>query len=231
MKRFLLVRWYTYFNTCTKYLILVFFIIIACCNRTNPVKQQKTADWDYENANYQYKLYQAEINLANGQKPYLVIDFQLDRVMLKLKGAIVWDYPLTFIETDSSEIVEFIKSFRGVKNNIVRNIKNKYLFEVIYKTSDSVLQIVSEAVKIKPELLQREIPEQFQITWSSELKLVVRTDIIGKPLSRIHNAFVRITDALDSPLGDKIIKLKMEPLAALTLYRAAEKGMPTLIIP
>jgi len=210
--------------------ILIGFGLIINCGKSGNQESGKSPGWNYADADFQYKLLQIEINLAKTEKPYLMLDFINNRIMLKLKAAIVCDCPLNIADTDSLEMKDFIKSFIGEDNNPLRPIRGKHLFEAAEKTPDSVLQIVGEVVKVKPELLQRDIPEQFQIAWNGELKMVVKTDISGKPSSRIQNVLVRLTDALDSPLGEKVIELKIEPTAALTLYRAIEKGMPTLLI-
>jgi len=231
MARFQLERRCTSFNTGVGLLLIVIivFALAADCGITDQSESGKSPGWDYAEADYEYRLLQLELNLAQSGQPYLVLDFLKSKIMFKLKGATVWDYPLAITDTDSAEVKAFIKTFIGNGVYPLRPVKNKYLFKAADKTSDSVLQIVGEVVRVDPELLQREIPEQFQIAWSGELKLVVKTDISGKPISRIQNVLVKLTDALDSPLGEKIIELKMEPAEALTLYRAVEKGMPTLL--
>jgi hypothetical protein len=210
-------------------IICIIFALAANCGKTDQPEAGKSSDWEYAEANYEYRLLQYELNLAQTGQPYLGLDFFKNNIVLKLKGATVWDYPLSLTDADSAEIKAFIKSFIGEKANPLRPVKNKYLFKAADKTSDSVLQIVGEVVNVNPELLQRELPEQFQIAWSGELKIVVNTDITGKPISAFKNVLVKITDVLDSPLGEKTIELKMEPAEALTLYRAVEKGMPTLL--
>jgi hypothetical protein len=144
---------------------------------------------------------------------------------------VVWNHPLEIIETDSQEVREFVERFQGDEERVVRPLSNKYLFTAENKTPDSVLAIISDAVKAKPELMQRDVPGRFQLLWGYGLTLEVRTDIIGKPKSRIKTAIVEIRHALRSPFGQAYIITKMNPEDALTLYRAAHPGLPTLLYP
>lgn len=205
-------------------------MLIAGCKGDEPSGQPPNADQEYEKLNSEYILLKAEIELLSESEPYLVLDFRHNKIALKLKAATVWDYPFNFEKTDSQDIGEFLNAFRNDKSSPVKPVKSKHLFESVGQTPDSVLKIVGEAVNVKPELLQRDIPEQFQIAWSNDLKLVVKTEVRGKALSSVRNAIIHIADALESPLGGNRIELKMDPTAALTLYRAVEKGMPTLVV-
>ena len=93
------------------------------------------------------------------------------------------------------------------------------------------MAIVGEAIRVDPELLQRALPERFQLLWGNGLILEIRTDISGKPISKLQNAIVQIKQALSMPFGETTIVLKIEASEALTLYRAANRGMATLIYP
>jgi hypothetical protein len=94
-----------------------------------------------------------------------------------------------------------------------------------------VLAIVGEVVKVDPDLLQRELPERFQLLWDYGLTMEIRTEIAGRPKSIVNGALVEFRHALRRPFGEAHLTLKMDPEAALTLYRAAQPGMPTLLYP
>jgi hypothetical protein len=114
---------------------------------------------------------------------------------------------------------------------LVRPILYKYLFAATSKTADSILAIVSEATTFPPELLQRTIPERFQLKWSDDIVLDIRTDVVGKPESKWKNTMVDIRQAIAGHLGDALVSVKMPKDNAITLYRAAVIGLPTLIYP
>ena len=178
-----------------------------------------------------YRQMQVELLLANSGKPYLIIDTIDNEFALKLKGAPVWEYPITLDgDTARAQLSSFIKTFTGKNHKLLRAVKSKYLFEASPKTPDSVLSIVGEVVKVNPKLLQREIPEKFQIGWGDDLKLVVRTDIEGQPISNLKNVLVKLADTIESPFSERSLQVTMQGEAALTLYRIADKGLPTLII-
>jgi hypothetical protein len=184
---------------------------------------------DREKRERQYRLIQTELLLAKSSEPYLVINLDEDRLQLKLKGAVMWSQSIRFLETDSQEVRDFAQRFEGEKKELVRPLSDKFLFTAQNKTPDSILTIISDAVKAKPELMQRDVPERFQLFWDSGLILEVRTEIEGKPKAKIKGALVEVRHAIERPFGEAHIILKMTPEAALTLYRATYPGLPTFL--
>jgi hypothetical protein len=191
----------------------------------------KGKTWNRADAEAEYRLIQSELNLIKIGKPYLVLDFKRDRLMIKLKGATVWSYPMVFAEGDADQVNGFRKRFQGDDGWLVRALTGKHLFAAKEQTSDSVLAIVGSAVKVDPSTLQRELPERFQLHWGENLILEVRTDITGTPVSRFHNAMIEIGKVLYKPFGEAVLVVKIKPEEGLTLYRATPVGMPTLIYP
>lgn len=189
----------------------------------------KDKGWDRTAAEAEYRLIQSELNLIKTGKPYLVLDFGRDRLLLKLKGAIVWNYPMVFADDDAGQVDDFRKRFQEDAGRLIRPLTGKHLFAAKGQTSDSVLAIVSSAVKVDPSTLQRELPERFQLRWGDDLVLEVRTEITGTPVSRFHNAVVEIGRMLNLPFGESVLVVKIKPEEGLTLYRATPIGMPTLI--
>jgi hypothetical protein len=187
--------------------------------------------WDREKAELEYRLIQAETRLAETEKPYLVIDMKNMELDIRLKGAKVWSYPMQVDEGNLEQTDEFIRRFRGNHNRLIRPLTEKHLFAASEKTPDSILAIVGEVVNVDPELLQREVPQRFMISWSPSLSLEVRTDVTGKPTSRFQNTFIEFRQALTLPFGASRIVIKMDSDAALTLYRVSRPGLPTLIYP
>jgi hypothetical protein len=209
------------------------------CGRKQDERPDVTADagkgksktWNRADAEAEYRLIQSELNLIKTGKPYLVLDFGRNRLMLKLKGALVWSYPMVFAEGDADEVAGFRKRFQGDGGQLVRTLTGKHLFAAKEQTSDSLLAIVGSAVRVDPNTLQRELPERFQFHWGDELVLEVQTDIAGTPVSRFHNAMVEIGRVLYHPFGGTVLVVKIKPEEGLTLYRATPIGMPTLIYP
>lgn len=193
--------------------------------------KQAPGKWDRNSAEVEYKFLQAELRLAKLEKPYLVIDARNMKLMLKLKGAVVWSYNLEMEESGSDGLDAFVNRFRGSHDRFIRLLSGKHLFAATEKTPDSILAIVGEAVNVDPELLQRDVPEKFQLLWGGGLILEVRTDIVGKPTSRLKNTFVDFRSVLQKPFGESHLVIKMSPDEALTLYRVSRSGLPTLIFP
>ena len=213
---------------------LVCAILLTCQKRH--AEQKSTSEpgdkeWDRQRAELEYRLLQAELALAKSEQLYLVLNLQRNELQLKLKGVVVWNHPLEIIETASQEVQEFAERFEGNEGKLIRPISDKFLFTAQNKTPDSILAIVSEAVKAKPELMQRDVPGRFQLLWGYGLTLEVRTNVAGKPKSSIKSTIVEVRHALRSPFGQAYVIVKMNPEDALTLYRATHPGLPTLLYP
>jgi len=208
-------------------------IMMSCRDETAP-STDKSADTSDKRAamEEEYQLTQLELALANTAKSYLVFDMPANKIEIRLKGAVVWEYPITLDDDeDSAAISAFGKAFYGGKGQLLRPITDKYLFEASDKTSDSVLAIIADAVNANPSLLQRKIPEHFFVDWGDGLKLYIRSNVTGTAASPLKNTYMRWKDKFKAPFGETYLHIKLEPEGALTLYRVAEKGYPTLLIP
>jgi hypothetical protein len=206
-------------------------LVISCSKRSSEGTEVKGQEkpWNQSRSELEYKLIRAELQLAESKKPYFVIDFKKKELELKLEGALVWNYSMDI--ADTSQLAKFAERFMGVDHSLVRPLMFKYLFSSATRTPDSILEIVSSVTMISPDLMQRTIPSRFQLKWSEDVVLDVRTDVVGKPESKWKNTIVEIRQALSKPFGDAYIEIKMPKDNAITLYRAAQPGLQTLIYP
>jgi len=213
--------------------VLTVSLLVSCAGKKQPAATTTSTDkqWDQEQAELQYRVLRAELKLAKSNQAYLVLDFQRNQLEIKLQGTTVWNYPMTIEKTEASELHEFSERFMGSQQNIMRPLLFKYLFAASGRTPDSILAIISGATMFPPELLQRTIPERFQLKWSDDIVLDIRTDVVGKPESKWKNTMVEIRRAIAGSLGDAYVTVKMPKDNAITLYRAAVIGLPTLIYP
>lgn len=213
--------------------VLTVSLLVSCAGKKQPGTNATSSDkhWDQKQAELQYRLLQAELKLSQSKSAYLVLDFRRNQLEIKVQGATVWNYPLTLEQTELSELHEFSDRFLGDKQTVVRPLLFKYLFSASSRTPDSILAIVSNATMFPSELLQRTIPERFQLKWGDDIILDVRTDVVGKPESKWKNTMVEIRQAIAGRLGDAYVTVKMPKDNAITLYRAAVIGLPTLIYP
>lgn len=216
-------------------LVVLLALMLTSCGKKQAESAANAATdskpWSQSDAESEYRLIKAELNLAEAKKPYLVLNFPRKQVEFRLNGVLVWEFPMELMETDESDLKGFSDDFLGSKQTLVRPILEKHLFGSKGLTPDSVLAIISEATRVNAELLQRELPSRFQLLWAGGLTIDVRTDVEGVPKSKLQNTIVDIKQAITRPLGREIIILKMPRESALTLYRATLPGLPTLIIP
>lgn len=215
--------------------VMALTVMFVSCGKKQAESQTtagtESKPWVQSDAESEYRLIRAELNLAEAKKPYLVLNFPRKQVEFRLNGVLVWEFPMDLIETDESDLKGFSDDFLGSKQTLVRPILEKHLFGSKGLTPDSVLAIISEATRVNAELLQRELPSRFQLLWAGGLTIDVRTDVEGVPKSKFQNTIADIKQAITRPLGREVIILKMPRENALTLYRATLPGLPTLIIP
>jgi|WetSurMetagenome_2_1015567.scaffolds.fasta_scaffold124470_2 hypothetical protein len=220
---------------------LLYILALAVClvgcgkKQEDPVASHATSaadkKWDRPHAVSEYRMLQTELSLAKTEKVYLAFDFKHARIMLKLKGAVVWSYPLKFASESGGDVKKFLARFQGDNDKLIRPLQGKYLFSAKGQTPDSILAIVSGVVKVPIDKLQRELPERFLMQWEDDIVLEVRSAVTGTPVSKLQNALVDIRHAIAKPFGEASIILNIEPHQALTLYRATTPGMPTVIYP
>jgi|WetSurMetagenome_2_1015567.scaffolds.fasta_scaffold126334_1 hypothetical protein len=219
--------------------ILLLFLFAGCSKKENkpiengskPDNKQSGAKWERAGAEAEYRLIKTELTLAEKKKPYLVIDLVKKQLVIKLNGVDVWNYAMEIEPRSNGELNDFAEQFMGNEKQLVRPILEKHLFSAKDKSSDSVLAIVSEAVLADVDLMQRIIPERFQLLWDNGLILEIRTSAVGQPTSKLKNTMVQIRQALQRPFGESLVIIRMDQDHAITLYRMAERGLPTMLYP
>lgn len=205
---------------------VVFFVALSIGK--NADKQESTTATPSQ---LDYDLIQTELNLAKTEKLYMVFNFRKMELQLKIKAAVVWNFHFDSSAVTKEGIESFTEKFIQSGRQYVRPISGKHLFAADKKTPDSVLAIVGQVVNVDPNLLQRELPERFQLKWGGGLYLDVRTNVDGKPKAPLKNVLVQVGQVLAKPLGESGLEITMQPEAALTLYRATFVGLPTMIYP
>ncbi len=211
-----------------------FLITVSCGNngfKTSETAADVSGAWDRGSAEREYRSLMARIDLANIGRPYLILDFNSGSLAIMLKGALIWDCRMNIDPADSLKVGEFESRFRGERDRLIRPLAGKHLYKAAEKISDSTLVVIGEAVKVDPKLLQRDLPERFLLIWDDGLIAEIYTDIHGSPISFIRNTIEEIRQTISSPFGETDVVMKMDPDDALTLYRASEKGMMTMVLP
>jgi hypothetical protein len=186
--------------------------------------------WDAARAAEEYRAVGLELALARTGNPYMVIDVGRKDISLRVKAAVVWNSHLELASSDSEALADFADRFTHGGRRPLRFMTSKYLFAAREKTPDSILAIVGKVVKTDPELLQRDIPERFELKWGPSLILDVHTDAVGAPKSRFRNAEVSVLEAIRRPFGQCRLRVSLGADDGLTLYRAASPRLPTLVL-
>jgi hypothetical protein len=205
------------------YLMFIPLLLLTGCGSGH---DQSEADRDAQ----EYQMIQAELKLAELEKPYLVINFDKQRLRLMLKGAVVWEFPINIETEDADEVADFVRQFRS-GHRLVRTITTTHLYEYKNQTPDSVLEIISSVTKFAPELMQRKLPARFELHWGNSVVLDVRTGVEGEVESGLKNTLFGMRQILQNPLGAAEISVKMDSVHAMTLYDIAQPGLPTLVQP
>lgn len=178
----------------------------------------------------EYRQAASELRICGEETPYLVIDAERGRLLLKRNGAALWDVPLR-VDGDAGALARFADGFLGDDRRFVRTIRGRHLYSFSGQNPDSVLVIVSEVVRAKTDLMQRVVPERFDIAWSGDMVLEIRTDRPGTRRSRVSNLFASLRRAVALwGKGERLV-VRIDAGRAVTLYRVAGKGLPTIVYP
>lgn len=187
----------------------------------------RAADPQRFKAEAEYQWLQAELLLAQKGQPYVLFDWQAPAVLIKLKGAVVARLPMQ-VAGGSGALQEFRDRFHGSELRVLRGLQAKHLFTAQDQTPDSVLTIVGEVLNMDPEIMQRHIPGWFEFDWPGDLVLEVHADVAGEPVPGTDLRVHKIRRLLKRPLGEVRLKVTMDRRDALTLYRVAHEGFPTV---
>ncbi len=179
-----------------------------------------------QRAEADYAFLQAQLQLAQKDKPYLVFDWDVPSADLMLKGAVVAQCSMK-VDGGDGDIRRFRERFRD-DGLVMRGLVAKRLFTSQKQTPDSVLSIVGPVLNLSPEILQRHIPGWFEFNWGDDLVLEVHSDVAGKPEPGTDLRMQRLRGTLRRASGETRLKVTMDRRDALTLYRVARTGLPTL---
>jgi len=182
-------------------------------------------------ANLDYRLTLTELTLARAAQPYLVLDFRQRKIAIKLKGALVLEQEMIPDSTALDQVEPFVKTFLADGRRLARPVLGRYLIAAQPRIADSLVTMVGKILNVKPELLQRELPSHFHLVWEGGAMMDVRTDVEGQPDRRALTYLIRARDALRHLLGKPKLVIWMPAENALTLYRVATPGLPTLVVP
>lgn len=172
---------------------------------------------------------EAEMALADSAKPYLVLDLERRMLLIKLGGAVVWEHLLELADADEKKIKDFMVSLENPEQHYVRYIKEKHLFSGKEQTPDSVLSIVGEALKIDKALIQRQIPERFQLEFDDGFVMEFRSAVKGKETSKFKNTVLSVKNVFNQLFGEVFLVTTIDSIASITLYRMAEPGVPLIL--
>jgi hypothetical protein len=213
-------------------LLILCVPVLAEKNQKKKLPAQSTAP-AYDSARFEqeYQTLRTELKLAKTEKVYLVIDLKKMELIFKLKGAKIWTFNFKSSVTDTGLLLDFQEEF--LEDNPANNrlLEDAHLFAGKKQTPDSILQIVSKVSNVSADLLQRHLPERFQLIWDNGLIIDVRTDLTGtQEETPLKNTILEMRQALAS-FGETILDIYMPHDPATTLFRAADPGLPTMVYP
>lgn len=197
----------------------------ADSGKGGPVSDNQTSD----SITTSYRRLQTELLLAQSKKAYLVLDLPHRQLQLKLGGAVVWNHPLLLSDTSAGAIRSFSERISNPRQGWVRTVKERHLFASKDQTPDSILSIVGEALKIDPKLIQRELPQKFQLVFDDGFIMEFRSGVEGADESGFKSTYLNASTALKRLFGEVYMVSTLDSQAALTLYRAADTGMVLLV--
>ncbi len=175
--------------------VMMLWLVVVGCSGDQNGSGPTGKEWNADDAVREYQMIQAELKMSELGKPYLVLNFDKKQVRLKLKGAVVWEFPINFEASDASQIASFADRFHQ-GHRLVRPITTTHLYAYKEQTPDSILAIISEVTNFDAALLQRELPARFELHWGDEVIMDIRTDVEGKPVDKFKNTIVEVRNLL-----------------------------------
>jgi hypothetical protein len=209
--------------------LLIMVLLFFGCKSKPQSQTEGPKPWNRDRASAEYHLIQTELQLADSAKPYFVINQPKKSLEIRVKGTVVWNTPISGEGDEIAQLRRFISKFEE-EGTLVRMVSGKYLFAATEKNPDSVLSIVSEALGVNQDLLQREIPSRFQLLWENGLVMDISTTAAGKPISPFKNTLMKVGHVLKAPFGEVRLTLHMDKDKAVTFWRVVQAGTPTLVI-
>jgi hypothetical protein len=214
---------------------LVALLVLAAiggCRRSGAGREGKAprhaaSDTSRARAESQYELLQASLQLAQKDKPYLVFDWSGPAVDVMLKGAVVAHCPMR-VDGSEAEVRRFRVRFRDGDDRVLRGLVTKRLYTAQKQTPDSILSVVGPILNLDPAILQRHIPGWFELDWGEGLVLEVHADVAGQPMPGADLRRENLRRVLKKPFGDSNLRVTMDRRDALTIFRVAHTGFPTL---
>jgi hypothetical protein len=202
---------------------------LAGCGGDKPGLAAANDESERTRAMVEYQLLQAELQLARQSKPYLMFDWAAGEIVIKLKGTPVTRFAMRLMEDDSLAVHRFQKRFLGKEMRAVRGVTARRLYTAEDQHPDSVLAVVGKVLSVDPEVLQREVPGWFELGWSDGIVLEVHVEPGDQPSPAGRSHWQRLRRGLARPFGGTRLRVRMDSRDALTLYRVAEPGVPTLV--
>lgn len=176
-----------------------------------------------------YRLLQAELLLADAEIPYFVFDLSNRELQIRLRGTVVWNESLRSADADSLQFVDFAAAWSDSGQTVVRYLQEKRLTVGQKRHSDSVLAIVSNILRIDPQLLQRDLPVDFELRWESGFRCRFVAIEDSLQAARATGTLDRVRGSLEFRHQERALMLHIPIERALTLYRVAHPGIPTLV--
>lgn len=169
-----------------------------------------------------------ELQLAQRDSPYLVLNIPRSTLDVRLKGRLLCRFPVEF-KMSHQRLISMAGALRSNSELPVEVLTSKSLYGYRKCYSDSVLEIIAKVIRTDPQNIQRYQPSRFELRFGTRLAIHVVTDIEPTHGPGWKTAFVFLRRLILRLLTKANIEIQMKPNDALTIYRMAEPDMPILI--
>jgi hypothetical protein len=178
---------------------------------------------------YRQLLTETELMVAATDQPYLILDFPQHVVYLKLRGAVIADWPYTVENDNSAALRNFADAFTDERTTAARSMSYMHLFKAHRVFSDSILAIVAEALTVSPDLLQRYEPAHLSLAFGDGLYIHVKSDTPGSDESFLGNAVESFRESIAGLPGGASLTINLDAQSALSLCGACRSGVAMFV--
>ncbi len=168
----------------------------------------------------------AELALARTADPYLLLDLSRGRLEVRIGGTLLWEIPFRLEPSDTGRVELFRRRFHAGGDILARPLRRLAATDVRKLYPDSLLAVVSGALRVEPGLIQRRVPGRLLLVWSVGIRLDLRTaDHRGGPADLLEDARY----LLRRPFGAAEVRGWIEPSGAATLHHLLHPGIFVLV--
>ncbi|MBD3297709.1 MAG: hypothetical protein GF341_03560 [candidate division Zixibacteria bacterium] len=134
------------------------------------------------------------------------------------------------VQSDTDDIADFGKRWREQKRTLWQNVRGRAVWAGEDAVSDTVVNVVSEIVKVDPERIRRVMPDRFRVDITGGFQILSITPEGEEGRWSFAEAWGDLTSRILAMGRLSVLRIKVTRADAQTLYYALEPGTPIIVV-